>query len=246
MSDEVSQSQIDYGSRVSIGLLLPSSNIVTENELQCIFPLDVAYRTTRLKLVSSDEQALLAMIDSVESGANLLADANVKLIVFHCTSATTYKFGVDDEIVQRVEKATGIPATCTSHAVLHALKTLQVKKLAVSTPYVEETNRREVAFLERHGIEVVDALGLNCRTGQEMFAITPEEWCRQVLKQGNFDADAYFISCCTIRATPIISQLEEKLDRPVITSNQVMAWHALRLLRIEDKIKNYGKLFSNY
>ena len=58
------------------------------------------------------------------------------------------------------------------------------------------------------------------------------------------DADAYFLSCTTIRSTPVISALERDLGKPVITSNQALAWHALRKGNVKDQMSGFGELFA--
>ncbi len=42
-------------------------------------------------------------------------------------------------------------------------------------------------------------------------------------------ADAYFVSCANIRAIDALDEMEDMLNRPVLTSNQVVLWQALRL-----------------
>ncbi len=44
----------------------------------------------------------------------------------------------------------------------------------------------------------------------------------------------------------IIEDLEEKTGKPVITSNQALAWDALRLCGIETRIYGFGRLLSDY
>jgi maleate isomerase len=58
------------------------------------------------------------------------------------------------------------------------------------------------------------------------------------------DVDAYFFSCATIRAAPMIETLERDLGKPVITSNQSMMWHALRAGGIRERVPGFGKLFT--
>ena len=42
----------------------------------------------------------------------------------------------------------------------------------------------------------------------------------------------------------LIRPLEAELGLPVITSNQVMAWHALRQMGISDAVAGYGRLMG--
>ena len=56
------------------------------------------------------------------------------------------------------------------------------------------------------------------------------------------DADAIFISCGALRSIEIIDELEARTGKPVVTSNQALAWHALRLAGIADRIEGHGRL----
>eukprot|EP01034_Spumella_vulgaris_P000581 gene581-766_t len=51
-----------------------------------MLPADIAIAVTRLKLVDSSEASLLGMARDVERAAELLADAGVGIVVFHCTA----------------------------------------------------------------------------------------------------------------------------------------------------------------
>ena len=42
------------------------------------------------------------------------------------------------------------------------------------------------------------------------------------------DVDALFISCTNLRALDAIAPLEARLGKPVLTSNQVLAWHMMQ------------------
>jgi maleate isomerase len=60
------------------------------------------------------------------------------------------------------------------------------------------------------------------------------------------DADAYFLSCTNIRVLSIIEALEQRLEAPVITSNQAMLWHCLRESGINDAVLGYGRLLHRH
>jgi maleate isomerase len=53
-----------------------------------------------------------------------------------------------------------------------------------------------------------------------------------------------FISCTGLRTAPLVSLLEKRLRKPVVTSNQALAWHALRLAGITDQLEGRGLLFT--
>jgi maleate isomerase len=45
-----------------------------------------------------------------------------------------------------------------------------------------------------------------------------------------------------MRALGLVEALEERLGKPVVTSNQALAWHALRLAGHAAPIAGFGRL----
>ena len=86
---------------------------------------------------------------------------------------------------------------------------------------------------------------LNVNTNTEMARIPPDAIARQVQDAAlGTPADICFISCTAIRSAGLIKELEASLGIPVITSNQVLAWHALRTLRHRQPVDGFGQLFD--
>jgi maleate isomerase len=225
-------------------MLLPSGNVAAEAQFNAMLPTGVSIHTTRLKLTGSSDAELLAMVDRVEDGASLLADACVDLILFHCTAVTTWDAEMDRALPQRITAATGLPATSTARALMAALKTLEVRRIVMVSPYIEAINARETAFLESRQISVLKAVGLNISQAKDMISVEPGEWYRLVRANIRDEADAYFISCTAVRSLEVVADLERDIGRPVVTSNQVAAWHALRTMGVKDSLSGFGRLFS--
>jgi maleate isomerase len=152
---------------------------------------------------------------------------------------------LQDEIMASIESATGLPCFSTGTAIVTALQTLGARKIVLLTPYLEAVNQREIGFLAHHGLEVVRHHGLGLNTNTEMGKLAPDVFFDQAMQHAASAADAYFISCTAIRSAEVIERLEQALERPVITSNQVMVWNALRTSGIDDKVEGYGTLFSH-
>ena len=58
------------------------------------------------------------------------------------------------------------------------------------------------------------------------------------------DAEAVFISCTALRAVEVLDQIEKRISKYVISSNQAIIWDCLRSVNINNTISGYGKLFS--
>jgi maleate isomerase len=240
------QGPVRFGWRLRLGMLLPSSNQVAEPELPSMLPDGVAVHTTRLKLVGGSPDRLLKMVEKVEEAAELVADAGADLIVFHCTAVSTYDADMEKRLGERIQKATGKPSIATSEALTKAFQTLNARKIVLLSPYHKDVNQREVEYFAHQQIETLSEKGLALNGGNEYAAVEPGEWYRMTMAARDARADAYFLSCTTIRSTPVIAALERDLGKPVVTSNQAMAWHALRTGGVKDKVSGFGRLFSEH
>lgn len=235
---------IDYGERRRIGMLVPSGNVIVEPQVKAMLPPGVAVCTTRLPLTGSSEAELMAMTENLEFAARLLADARVDLIAFNCTAVSTFSKEMEADIKARIERATGIAATATSEALVAALAAVSARRVVLLTPYTQAVNEREVAFLEREGLEVLSEVGLGINLSREMAALPPQTWLELARQHQEARAEAYLISCTAIRSAEVIDAVERELGRPVITSNQALVWHCLRKAGIEDRVEGFGMLFA--
>ena len=237
---------INYGTRARLGMLLPSGNQAAEPQFHSILPAGVSLHVTRLPLRGSSERELLAMSEGVEAAAALAADTNPSLIVFHCTAVSTYSPELEQSIKARITKTTGKPATATSEAIVAALRQVEAKRIVMLSPYPDHINDREAKYFKSFGFDIVASAGLNCQDADEMIAVTPEQWQDFARKHRTASADAYLLSCTTVRSVEVAAALEEELGRPVVTSNTATAWHCLRTMGLEDRIEGYGSLLSNH
>jgi len=248
MTDDLSSSKaaalIDYGGRLRIGMLIPSANVIVEPQVRAMLPAGVSVHFTRLPLRGSSVPELLAMVENVEVAASLLADAKVDLIAFNCTAVSTFSPQLEREICERIEQATGTQAVTTGQALAASLRALHARKIMLLTPYTQEINDREATFLRAEGIQVVASAGLALNTPGEMAALPSEIWLRLGKQHRTPEAEACLISCTAVRSAEVIVELEEELGCPVVTSNQALTWHCLRLKGLRDSVSGFGRLLT--
>lgn len=228
-----------------IGMLIPSSSVFSEQEKQKILPKGVLLLTTRIRMKRPTYEEILRMADYVEEAASLLADAEVDIIAFSCTVGSLIKGkGYDQEIIDRIGRATGLPATTSTTAVVAGLKALGAERLVVITPYVERIKEMETAFLEDAGFQVLSSFGLGLDVARDQYQVEPSRWYKLVKQMQDPRADSYLISCGGIRVVDIIGQTESEVRRPVVTSNQALVWHCLRKIGVEEPIEGFGCLLK--
>lgn len=237
---------INYGTRARLGMILPSGNQVAEPLFNAMLPAGVSLHTTRLKLTGSSDKELQAMTERLEDAAQLVADAEVDLVLFHCTAVTTWDASHEQSIKDRIAAASGRPVTATSEAILAALRKMNAERIVMLSPYTEAINRREVAYFTNAGFTVLHSVGLDKGTAHEMAAVTPADWLAFARAHRAANADAYLLSCTTVRTSEVAETLETEFGCPVITSNIAAVWFCLRRMSIPDGVAGYGRLFREH
>ncbi len=174
-----------------------------------------------------------------------LADAGVDVIAFGCTSGSLIRgLGQDKDIVSRIEKATNTPAVATSGAVVKALKSLNLSKISVATPYTGEINLLEREFLEQNGFTVLKIEGLGLTDNLEIGRQKPETVIRMAELVGTSQSDGFFLSCTNLPTVEFIASLEKRLGKPVVSSNTATMWSMLKRIGYNYAVEGCGSLFQ--
>ena len=230
--------------RAKLGFIMMSTDLAGESDFFEIIPKDVGIHITRLKTDDhTTNETLLKHIDYMSDAASRIQpDVKPDVISYSCTSGSIV-IG-EEKIMTEIKKGApyAIPMTLVT-GVVEALKELQIKKIVVGTPYLDEINTKEAEFLYKKGFEIINIQGLNLTTGIEFGKVTPKYWKKFALEINDINADAIFLSCGGIRSVEAIHEIESITGKPVITSNQAQVWSCLRKAGIKDNIKGFGKIF---
>jgi maleate isomerase len=160
-------------------------------------------------------------------------------------TATSYTLGrtAEAELLQRLRNQYGIPVATAFGAVVAALNELGVKRVALGTPYNEETTLKGKAHLEECGFEVVSCARLENVT--DIYEETPERAYQLGRTADKPAAQAVFFSGTGMPTIEILETLEQDLGKPVISATSAMMWHALRLAGVRHSISGYGRLLAS-
>lgn len=226
-----------------IGLIIPSSNRLTEPQFHRYLPPGVSAHVTRLRMAGKFRKPLHELKTSLIEAAEALSDVQPAMIVFHCT-ANSMENGLAHEaaIVEIIQRASGCPTISTAQAITQAFDQVGIRKLVLISPYVKATNEHEVEYLREAGYTVVHELGLGLES-HAYAEVTPDQWQKVVKENTRPGADGYFLSCTNTRMIEAIEALEKDLGKPVINSNQATLWSCLRRLGIQHHDPKLGRLF---
>lgn len=214
-----------------IGLIIPSSNRLSEPQLRHFAPPALGIHTTRLQMTGKWNRPLSALGQDLDRAAASLADARVDLVVFHCTG-TSMEEGPEEEAraLERITRGTGIAALSTAGAIVEALRALAIRRPVLVSPYVQATNDHEKDYLARLGVTVVNDVALDLKGGDEYLTVPPERWVEVARDAMRPDADGLLLSCTNTTQIEAIAPLERALGLPVVNSNQAVLWAAMRRL----------------
>ena len=231
--------------RARIGLVVVSGATVSEGRYKSAVPPDVGFFTSRLLHRGGGMAGLLEMEKHSDRAMEELATANVDSIAYCCTvSGALRGMEGDREFCREMESKWGIPIASTMLAVVEALQHLGVRKVVVTSPYVDSHHESERAYLEEAGIHPIKMQGMNLSSAEEYAAVSPQEIYDFSLKAWDDEADALFISCMNFDAMAAAQALEDTIRKPVITSHSATLWQALAMAGVDDCIPGYGRLLE--
>ncbi len=228
-----------------VGLIIPSSNRMVEQEMAQFFPPGVTLHVARLRMTGPHHMPLDQLLPRIEEATRTLTDARCDLVAFHCT-ATSMEEGMagEERVLAAVSRAGAPRATSTATAIRRAFDALGARRIVLVTPYSQTTTEEEAEFLHAAGCEVLHAVGHALAGSDAYCAAPPAFWRDATLAAARREADAYLVSCANIAAMGVIDEVERRLDAPVITSNQAVLWDALVRIGHADVSACPGRLFA--
>lgn len=269
--------RFDSAPPVTLGLVQLPSDMTLDMEagpLLSQFDGKVAWRVQKMQLDSSkiSSDTYERSVDNIRDAASTFLPQNapgghghLDVVAMCCTSLS---FVLGSDVVQQ-ELSAGYPGarvhTDMAEAVtaaLHAVMPSDARRrprVCLLTPYVDEVHAKNVAFLERSGIDVVAQRNLGLETDAETTSVAPAFLAEAAIALAHSvsGADAVFIGCSAFRSTGFgfIDDVESRLPggMSLITSNQALLWHCLQMScagvdgeeGLEVQAEGYGRLFQS-
>ncbi len=233
-------------SNKKIGLLIPSPNVTMIPEMYSIGLVGVDFHGMRLRISQfGGAERLLQMITQAREATETLMTAEPDGIIYGCTSGSFIKGpGFDKEVEEIIkEAAPALPIVTTASAVVEAIRSLKVTKVALGTPYTGDVTERGKIFLEGNGLQVTKTQSLPSRSSCGKGEITYRETMNMAHAINSEEAEAIVLMCTALPTFGIIKKLEEALKKPVVTANQASIWAMLQRIGMYRPIEKLGTLF---
>ncbi len=235
------------GARASLGLVVLQSDEVIEQDFRRLFPVgDTALYVTRIPSGADVTGATLAAMETALPAATALLPPSVDFaaIGYACTSGATV-IG-PTRVADLVRGAAKVAAvTDPLSATLTAFAALGCRRIGLVSPYVAEVSDALRAALTAHGLEIGAFGSFEEKEEARVARIAPASIRAAALAIGSPDeVDAVFLSCTNLRTLPIIADLEAELQKPIVSSNQALAWQMARLASLEPLDPAFGRLMT--
>ena len=240
------EADLGLGSRAKIGLIVLQTDQTIERELGSALRLDgVALYHARIpNAMDVTPETLKQMEEDLPVAAGLLPPRfKFDVIGYGCTSGATM-IGEDrvEQAVRRIHPDALI--TDPLKACILALRTLALERVALVTPYAPRVTTYLRENLTAAGFRINAIASFNQSDDFAVAQISSRS-VRQAVEEigAREDCEGVFVSCTSLRTLPIIAEAEAHLGKPVISSNQALAWHLMRLAGVSDCLDRRGRLF---
>ncbi len=229
-----------------LGLIALATDLTSERDFARLMPHEQAgLYTTRVQFDNpTTVENLQDMAPRLSDAASLLLpDESLDAICYSCTAASVV-IG-DAAITQAIQLAhPGVPVVTPSGAARMAFAALNVKKIAVLTPYIIETSEPMAAYFCQHGMEITQFECFGLEDDRAMARLYQDDIVEAACKIDTPDTEALFLSCTALPAITVIHDIEKRTGKPVVTSNQASAWAMIRHAELDHKPSGYGRLFE--
>ena len=119
------------------------------------------------------------------------------------------------------------------------------KKISIFTPYTKSINDSVVKYFKDQNIIINSLTYFDIDSDLDIGKVDEDHLFYVLSKIDLTDSDALFVSCTALPVLSIITKLEKKLNKVVLSSNQTLIWDSLNEINYKEKIDGFGKLFNS-
>ena len=238
--------------RARIGWIHPRVNSDIEvYDFYRAAPEDVVLVITHLEVVdSSRKEEVDASLAVLERAVERLNMAGVDFIMKN-GSPVHLRYGNDGhrKIVERMRAVAKVPVTTGAQALADSFRELSARRILMVSSWRRESTdllQNLTNFLKAEGVEIgaVEGIGHQLQSFEKN-KLPPREIFASVVDafEKHSDVDAVYIQSGTMATVGMVDELEQKLGKPVVSSNVANIWGSFKPLGIGVGA-GYGRLLS--
>jgi maleate isomerase len=242
------------GSRLRVGVVIPSTNTSAQAEMDDMRPFKVTNHVGRMVIVDDSlteepgfNSVIQALRRSTDPAIKSLRDCQLDRVII-AVSPDAYWNGVDahkDMLAHLQDTAGGTGITMSADAIEEALLRLGgVRRIGLISPYSEIGDEAVSRFFIEKGYEIVALANLGGQSPSRISDVSLQELRAAVDKVNVAGVEAIVQVGTNVPMASFAHVAEQWTGKPVIANNTVLYWHALRLSGIQDQFDGFGSLFS--
>ena len=230
-----------------IGIVVPHAQDRVPPEGPIMYP-DVTFVPKGVGVRALTPEGYDPAMAAIVPAAEHLAGQGVEAIMVMGTSLTFYKgAAVHQRLIEDMRRATGLPASTMSQAVVDGLRSIGASRIAVATAYSHEVNTRLATFLAEEGFDVgaIKGFGITefggpagAKSEAEILGLGAEV-CATAGKVA-----ALLVSCGGLRTLGVARPFEDEHAVPVVASTPAGFWAAMRLTGRSGRLTGHGQLLD--
>ena len=230
-----------------IGLITLASDFRIEKDFNnIIHGMKIDLYSNRIKSYNPlTNETLKKMADDItDVTKEILPDQKLDCVAYGCTSGTIaagYKSIYDKVNLAKPNTKVTTPIT----SAINALNKLKIKKLSIFTPYTDQINQSVIEYFKKENIEISELSYFDISSDLDIGKVDQNHLFDVLSQKDLSSSDALFVSCTALPVLSIIKDLEKKLGKIVLSSNQTLIWDTLKQIDCKNKIEDYGELFNN-
>lgn len=230
-----------------LGLIVPPAAGAVPVDGPLLYGDRIRFSARGLGLGEISTRGYTEVIDSVVGKALELAGEGVSAVSLMGTSLSFFRgAGFNRELQAEMARATGLPCSTMSNAIVGGLRTLGVRRVAVATAYIDEVNTQLRRYLQDSDLETLALEGLSISDVQAVGKVPTQvlvDLCVRVF-EASPGADGILISCGGLVTLDAVKEVEASLQVPVVSSSPAGFWDLVRCGGLDPRSPGHGRLFA--
>jgi len=230
-----------------LGLIVPPKAGQVPIDGPLLYGTRIRFSARGLGLGEISTRGYTEVIDSVIGKALELKEEGVSAISLMGTSLSFFRGAAfNRQLEVEMSRATGLPCTTMSNAIVEGLRSLGVKRVAVATAYIDEVNVQLRRYLEQSDFEALAIEGLSISDVQAVGQVGTQvlvDLGRRVF-EARPGADGILISCGGLVTLDAVRELESVLKVPVVSSSPAGFRDLVRKAGLDARSPGNGRLFD--
>lgn len=239
--------ELDTERPPQLGLIVLQADETIEDDFRRLLPDTASLLVSRVASAPTVTRDTLRQMEThLTAAASLFpASAMFQGIAYGCTSGTA-EIGAP-RIAELVRAGADTPyVTEPVSALIAACRQRGIERLGLVSPYVASVTARLRTVLAATGIATPQSLNFDEPREDAVARISAHTVTDAAIEIGrHVSCDAVFLSCTNLRTLTVIATVEAEIGKPVLSSNQVLAWHLCALTGLLPASDAPGQLFRS-